>query len=99
MAKVNDIDYLTDDNGDLIIENGDFKKGDATLQHVRDILLAAPGHYRQFPTIGADIGQMVNGELDVEMKKKIRMNLTADGYKVNDIKLVNGIIQIDAERV
>jgi hypothetical protein len=95
---VEDIDYITDDNGDLIIENGDFKKGDATLQHVRDILLAAPGHYRQFPTIGADIEEIINGELDVEMKKKIRMNLTSDGYTVGDIKIVNGIIRIDAER-
>jgi len=98
MAQVNDIDYLTDDNGDLIIENGDFKKGDATLQHIRDILIAAPGHYRQFPFIGADIGQMINGELDVEMKRQIRIHLTFDGYIVNQIKEVNGKLNVDANR-
>jgi hypothetical protein len=94
-----DIDYLTDDNGDLIIENGDFKKGDATYQHMRDIIIAAPGHYRQFPLIGANIRMMQNGPMDGEMRRQIRLHLTSDGYKVGEIKKVNGQIQIDAERV
>ena len=63
MAQVNDGDFLEDEDGDLIIENGDFKIGDATLQHVKDILVAAPGHYKQSPAIGADIQQIINAFL------------------------------------
>ena len=97
MENTNDYDIL-DDDGDLMIENGDIVIGDGTLQHIRDILIAAPGHYKQYPYLGADIGELINGELDVELKKKIRMQLTSDGYTVNEIKMVNGVIEIDVVR-
>lgn len=98
MAATNDIDYLKDANGDLIIESGDFKKGDASLQHMRDILIAAPGHYRQFPIIGADITQLINGELDVSTKKQIIRHLSLDGYNVKKIDIVNDNLEINAVR-
>lgn len=94
-----DIDYITNEAGDLIIENGDFKKGNATSQHIRNILQAAPGHYRQYPVIGADINQVVNIGLDDSIKKQIRYHLKLDGYEVKDIKEVNGEIVIDANRL
>lgn len=95
----NDIDYIENEAGDIIIENGDFKKGNATYQHIKNILQAAPGHYRQFPLIGANIRTMLNGPMNGEIRRQIRIHLISDGYEVKDIKEVNGQIVIDANRV
>ncbi len=99
MAKEFVKDFLSDDDGDLIIENGDFKIGESDYQHIRDILQAAPGHYKQFPLVGANIMSMVNGSIDGDFRKELRKQLQADGYNVKSIKMVNGDLEIDAERL
>jgi hypothetical protein len=99
MGNVNDIDYLTDDNGDLIIENGDFKKGVATGQHIRDIIIASPGDYRQFPLVGFNIRKNVNGSFTGDDRKRLRLQLEGDGHTVNLIKEENGELKVDADRV
>ena len=39
-------DFLLDNDNDVIIKNGDFVIGDATLQHQNHILLAQKGEFK-----------------------------------------------------
>lgn len=92
-------DILTDDSGDLIIENGDFKVDYSDYQHIRDTTIAAPGHYKQWPLHGVNVRNEVNGVIDGEFRKRERMHLESDGYNVKSIKEVNGTLEVDAERI
>jgi len=92
-------DILTDDTGDIQIVNGDFVVAESDYQHMRDIMLAAPGHYKQFPLVGANINMQINGAIDGEFRKQLRLQLEGDGFKVNQVKEVNGQLEVDAERV
>lgn len=97
MAKA--FDYLVDDNFDLIIENGDFKKGDATLKHQHLLLLAEPGSFTQSPTIGVGIRSFLLDEADPDdMQKAIQREFEQDGMKISKMK-INSLsdIQINAE--
>jgi hypothetical protein len=96
MAKVQDI--LLDENLDPIIKNGDFVIGPSDDQHIELILRAAPGHFKQFPLLGANVTSMVNGIIDGNYRKLIRLQLQSDGYKVNEVSYINDKLNIDAER-
>jgi hypothetical protein len=92
-------DILTDDTGDLVIESGDFKVAESDYHHIRDIMIAAPGHYKQSPLVGANIRMEVNGAIDGNFRRELRLQLQADGFNVKQIKEVNGILDVDAERI
>jgi hypothetical protein len=91
-------DILVDDTGDIACENGDFVIGPSDDQHVQDLILASPGDYKESPMLGVGIINTLNGKLDGAMKRKIRINLEADGYKVNSItQNEEGTINVDYE--
>jgi len=90
-------DILLDDELDLRIEDGDFVVGNSTQQEIECLLRAAPGHYKQNPLLGANITQDLNGPMNGETRRRIRVALLADGFKIKDISTVNGVISIDAE--
>ena len=91
-------DILTDDDGDLIIKNGDIVIGESDYQHIQDIIIAAPGDYKQYPLIGANIRMQQNGSIDGDFRKLLRLQLESDGYSVSQIQEINGILNIEAER-
>jgi len=82
MAK----DILTDQ----LFLNGDFNVGYSDEQHIQDVILAAPGHYKQHPLIGVDVLQYVNAPMSprviAEMERNIQLQLQADGAK--NIKVI-----------
>ena len=88
-------DFLTDQNGDLIIENGDFKTGVAHDQNIRAILKSTKGSFVQFPLIGVGLIAQVNGFIDLETKRKIRLNLQSESYRVRRFEFTNGKLAID----
>lgn len=90
-------DILCDDTGDLAFENGDFVVGESTNQQIQDILMAAPGHYRQYPTIGGNIMTMLNGDWSQETARGIQMALEADGLNINGVSFKDGVLNIDRE--
>lgn len=96
MSKAQDI--LVGDDGDLLFENGDFAVGDSDVQHVEDILYAAPGHWKQHPLVGADVRQSINGTVTDELKRRIRLQLEADGFLVRALPVEGYNLIIDAER-
>lgn len=84
-------------DSDLVFESGDFKVDDSAEQHIQHILTAAPGHYKQYPLIGADVTKMLNGPVGLSEKIKIKTALNADGFTVKNIIFNQEGIQIDAE--
>jgi hypothetical protein len=100
MAEFKDI--ITDENGDLIILNGDFKVNESDSQHVEHIVIADKGQFRQFPLIGVGIKKTINGSVNPQrVKQQIKLQLESDGFNVRQIEVnpndpLN--IQIDAER-
>ena len=96
MAQVKDI--LLDDDLDLLIQDGDFVVGPSDDQHIELILRATEGHFKEYPLLGANINSMVNGIIDGNYRKKIRLHLNQDGFKVNSVTYINEILNIDAER-
>jgi len=90
-------DFILDDDGDLKIVNGDFVFGYSDDQHIEDILKSAPGDWKEHPLVGASIGDLLNGELTEGDRNRIKLQLQADGYKMNSIKVDNGNIILDVE--
>lgn len=100
MAKPNRIDYLYDDSGDILIENGDFVTGLSDDQHVADILSANKGDYRQFPTVGVNMANFLKKQDNnlADLKRQIQVNLEADGYKLTDFNISSkGDLSLDYE--
>lgn len=96
MSKARDI--LVGDDGDLLFDDGDFAVGDSDAQHVEDILFASPGHWKQNPLVGADVRQNINGTVTNESKRRIQLQLEADGYLVRKMPVEGFNLIIDAER-
>lgn len=91
------IDILDNENGDLLIRNGDIVLGDGGQQHIQDILMAQKGHYSQSPAVGVGIESWLKGNSDL-LRREIRLQLENDGFNVKQIIINNGEINIDAER-
>ena len=53
-------DIILDDDG-FIEVNGDFKTGENDNNLISYIVKAAPGDYKEFPTLGVGIDQYLNG--------------------------------------
>lgn len=83
------IDILLDDNNDLLIENGDLATGDSHYQNVKLIMQAAPGHWKQYPTLGANVMNFVNGS-SPELMREVKLQLLADGYDVKRLSVGTG---------
>lgn len=78
-------DFLVDDLGELIIEDGDFAVGCSDDQHIESILLMVPGEVRDFPLIGFAIQKYQHapftGSIIQRMKRDIRLHLESDNAK------------------
>jgi hypothetical protein len=102
MSEVKDI--LLDDDGDLLIKDGDLVFGASDQQHINDLLICLPGHIREFPLAGIGIQKYIGAPFTLEiinaLQKRIQLQLELDGYKVNSI-IINSFtdITIDAERI
>lgn len=82
-------DFLLGSDGDLQIENGDFVTGQSDEQNVALILAVNKGAFKQFPLVGVGIKRYINGKLDSQLERQIRLQLAADGYSVKAIGLDN----------
>ena len=94
-------DILLDDENDFKLLNGDFFVGGSDEQHIQHLLQSVKGNFLQFPTVGVQITDFINGNLSkVELEKRVRLELTKDGYflKTLTIDLETGQISIDAKR-
>ena len=83
----NNVDYLSDENGDLIIENGDFKKGDSTEQEVIRVLRLNQGNLTQDPLLGPNLIQLENQRArNEDFRRLASLHLERDGKDFNKIR-------------
>jgi hypothetical protein len=93
------IDIKQTDDGDLDLTSGDIEWVEPTGQHQRDILVAAPGDYKENPPMGVDSVRYILDVDPAEYLRRIRKQLSADGQKVRALSYNEhtGKTDIDAE--
>lgn len=91
-------DILLNDDGSLLIRNGDFAVGESINQQQAMLLIAHQGEFKMTPEIGVGISDLLLGEELLEYRHKIRNQYTLDGLKINRLDLYEiGKLKIDAE--
>jgi mono/diheme cytochrome c family protein len=80
-------DWLTDDEGNYLIKDGDFVIGPSEQQEVAEILEGHPGEWKEDPIIGAALTQMIKSKYDpARMRAVIKKQLARDGKDYEDYK-------------
>lgn len=88
------IDILIDE--DLEFEDGDFAIGISDKQHIKHILKAFKGEFKEFPELGVGIEQMINDDNYMDILIEAKKNLQYDGVEIHNIKFTNeGKLNID----
>lgn len=93
-------DILFDEDGDLMISNGDFLIDDSNDQHVEIIFDAVKGEIRENPSLGfAAMHFLKSNVKDIDLKRALRVELNKDGYDDADIILSRetGVVTINVE--
>lgn len=76
-------DFIVGEDGDLFFKGGDLSFGESTEQHQRDLMLAMPGEFRQWPLIGAGIRtELLNSISPDELRIAIQREMERDGMRV-----------------
>jgi len=76
-------------NYDFDIRNNDIYSGDSSDQDSHFILILDKGQLRYDVQVGVGIYKNLNGNINkLELKKVIRQQLEADGFKVSDIHIL-----------
>ena len=88
------IDILIDE--DLEFEDGDFAIGISDKQHIKHILKAFKGEFKEFPELGVGIEQMINDDNYMDILIEAKKNLQYDGVEVKNIKFTDeGKLNVD----
>lgn len=92
------LDYTQDADFDLVIRDGDLVGGESTTQHQHDLLLAHPGEWRLYPTVGVGITRYFNDDLFGDLKSAVRRQFEADGMQIERLRLYeDGTMDIKAD--
>lgn len=94
MAVPNDILLGTD--GDLLIADGDFVIGDASVQNQYLLLKCQKGEFKQWPKACVGLESYLLDEAEQDMLREIRSQFENDGMKVNQLNYTDGKIIVDA---
>ncbi|MPS74017.1 MAG: hypothetical protein E2590_12860 [Chryseobacterium sp.] len=77
---------LTEERG-LKFLNGDFYVGNSNSQSVELLLTSKQGEWKQHPEAGCNIGAAVNGVIDRFLERNVRVQLEADGFNIEQLKI------------
>jgi len=92
------IDLLIDANGDPVIEDGDFKAGESTLQHQEHLLTLEKGEDHGQPLIGVGIGSFLLDDGDgTELKSIVQQEFEADGMRIGKLTVKGVELSVEAE--
>lgn len=75
----------------------DLVVGDTTLQNQALILKSQKGEWKERPTVGCGIDDMLNDDDAGQWKRLIREELGRDGMKVRKLAIENDNITIEAD--
>ena len=72
--------------------------GNATYQNQAIILQASKGEFKEYPTLGVGISDMVNDHEVVGWRREIALQLESDGMTIKEVEidLINNKVIIDA---
>ncbi len=73
--------------GDVMVQDGGLVIGDAIRQNQALILTSTKGEFKEHPTLGAAISELINEHDLTGWKRDITIQLESDGMKVNDIEI------------
>lgn len=90
-----DIKY--DEHGDINLSTGDIVYTESTAQHQYDLLMAAPGDYKQSPLSGVDSGNDVNDNEPTMFLRSVRKQMQSDGMNVKRVAWEYGQLVVDAD--
>ncbi|MEO2064485.1 MAG: oxidase [Christiangramia sp.] len=94
------IDVLLDQDGDLLIEGGDFKTGYSDNQHQEHILIAHKGEYKESPEVGVGVADILSDDTYDEMLIEMKKQLQYDGMKIKNIRFQeDGKLIIDGKYI
>lgn len=104
MANVKDIKLTPVNEGldDVFINpnTGDFLVADSDTQHVKDIVNAWVGWWKEYPTLGVGAKRFLGGSGGIQrLKSRVQVALKADGYKAQKVTVVNGQLYVAGERI
>ncbi|MPM68722.1 hypothetical protein SDC9_115656 [bioreactor metagenome] len=91
-------DIALDSAGDLQIVNGDFVIAESDEQHIAHLIQSAKGEWKEFPLCGAELTKQLKGPLGGEFRREVRLQLEADGYKIEDLVISGSDINILGSR-
>lgn len=81
------MDFLLDDNDDMIIANGDFQTGDSFDQEVGIIIRLNQGEMKSDPVLGPNLVRMINAKANHErIKSVMKLNLARDAKDYDKVK-------------
>jgi hypothetical protein len=83
-------------NGELEIQAGDFKTGNAENQHVFLLLKLKPGQLKQHPNTGVGLEDVILDNELLYWEHRIRKQLEDDSLNVKELSFKNGKLIIDA---
>lgn len=96
-------DILLDENENILSsDSGDFSIGDASNAHIKSIVVAYPGHWKEFPEIGVGAESLLNSNTNIQVVERlIRVQLENDVFKNPGIDLSSWppLIAIDAVEI
>ncbi|MDR1848120.1 MAG: hypothetical protein LBR17_08430 [Bacteroidales bacterium] len=87
---------LTDDMGDLLIENGEIATGDCTADMVERIVVASKGEIKTAPLSGCGIYSIVGGPANAYNSFKVRL---IEDLKRNNISYKSINVDINGVKV
>jgi hypothetical protein len=79
-------DIVLDNEGDLVIRDGDFVVDASDIQHVALIVRLRKGNIKQWPLMGVGEERLINGPIDGLIRREIQLQLQADGYRPRTIE-------------
>ena len=80
-------DILVNDNGSIIIKNGDFAIGHSNQQHQKHLLQFTKGSLKEHITTGVGAAQFIESEDVAALLREIHVQFSGDGMTVQEIKI------------
>lgn len=91
------IDIQQIESGDVDLSTGDIVFDESTGQHQRDLLIAAPGFYKEAPEAGVDSIKYMKDVDPANYMRAVRKQYIKDGMTVRSIQFDGEELLSDAE--
>ena len=89
-------DILLDPALDLAVQGGDLATGESTRQSQVLLLLTAKGEWKQHPQRGVDAASWLETASAPELAREVRSEFSADGMRVDSVKLDGTKLNVEA---